>query len=159
MQNSGAVYLNRERLSEIESELNDLRFNKRKMIAEKIAEARAHGDISENAEYDAAREEQSLLEIKIAKLENLLSRVKIIDPSDMPEGQVYILSSVKVKDLTHNEEINMTMVSPEEADIEFDKIAVTSPVGQALLGKKVGDIVEVSVGNSKIEYQILEINK
>lgn len=159
MEQQGTVYLKRNRLVEIENELRDLKTNQRKAIAEKIAEARSHGDLTENAEYDAAKEAQSHLEMKIGKLENLLSRVKIIEPEDIPVDEVFILTSVKVKDLKHNEEITFTLVSPEEADFELDKISIVSPLGKALLGKKVNDIVNVEVPAGAIEYKILEITK
>ena len=153
------VYLKRERLVELENELIELKSTQRKIMAEKIAEARSHGDLSENAEYDAAKEAQSHLEMKIAKLENLLSRVKIITPEEIPDNEVYILTNVTVKDLTNGEEIKFTLVSPEEADFELDKISVISPLGKGLLGKKVNEIVKIDVGNGAIEYKILEISK
>ncbi len=159
MEQSGNVYLKRDRLAELENELRELKTAKRKEIALKIAEARSHGDLSENAEYDAAKEEQSHLELKIAKLEHTLSRAIVIDEGSMPEDQIHILSNVKVKDITYDEEITFELVSPEEADFEMDKISVISPLGKALLGKKVGDKVTVDVQNGVIEYLILEIFK
>jgi transcription elongation factor GreA len=156
---TGTVYLTRSRLTELENELIDLKTNQRKSIAEKIAEARGHGDLSENAEYDAAKEAQSHLEMKIGKLENLLSRAKVVNPEDIPEGEVAVLCSVQVLDLNYNEEITFTLVSPDEADFELDKISITSPLGKALLGKKVGDTVLVEVPDNKIEYKILKISK
>lgn len=159
MTNSEAVYLTKNRLIELEEELKILKTKGRKNIANKIAEARAHGDLSENAEYDAAKEAQSHHEMKIMKIENILSRVKIIAPEDMPDGQIYILSNVKVKDLNDNEEIEYTLVSPEEADFEENKISVISPIGKAMLGRKVGETIEVNVPVGIIKYKILEINK
>jgi transcription elongation factor GreA len=156
---TGTVYLKRSRLTELENELIDLKTNQRKAIAEKIAEARGHGDLSENAEYDAAKEAQSHLEMKIGKLENLLSRAKVVNPEDFPDGEVSVLCSVQVLDLKHKEEITFTLVSPDEADFELDKISITSPLGKALLGKKVGDTVLVEVPENKIEYKILKISK
>jgi transcription elongation factor GreA len=158
-QNTGAVYLTRQRLTEIENELIDLKTNHRKSIAERIAEARAQGDLSENAEYDAAKEAQGHLELKIAKLENLLSRVTILNPEDITADEVRILSSVTIKDMSIKEEITYTLVSPEEADFEMDKISVTSPVGKSLLNKKVGDIVTVEVPAGTVKYEVLEITK
>ena len=105
MEQSGTVYLTRDRLAELEKDLKNLKTNERKAIAEKIAEARGHGDLSENAEYDAAKEAQSHLEMKIGKLENLLSRVKVINPEELPNDEVHILCSVQVLDLSHKEEI------------------------------------------------------
>lgn len=156
---TGTVYLTRTRLTELENDLIDLKTNQRKSIAEKIAEARGHGDLSENAEYDAAKEAQSHLEMKISKLENLLSRVKVINPEEMPEDEVHVLCSVQVLDLKHKEEITFTLVSPDESDFELDKISITSPLGKELLGKKVGDVALVEVPENKIEYKILKISK
>lgn len=158
-QNTGAVYLTRQRLTEIENELIGLKTNERKSIAERIAEARAQGDLSENAEYDAAKEAQGHLELKIAKLENILSRVTILNPEDITDAEVRILSSVTIKDMSIKEEITYTLVSPEEADFEMDKISVTSPVGKSLLNKKVGDVVTVEVPAGTVKYKVLEITK
>lgn len=151
------MYLKRYRLVELENILRELKTTERRSIAEKISEARSHGDLSENAEYDAAKEAQSHLEFKIGKLENLLSRVQILEPEDIPVGEVYMLSSVKVKDLKMNEEITYTIVSPEEADFELDKISVLSPIGKALMGKKSGETIKVDAPAGIIEYKILEI--
>jgi len=159
MKPSDAVYLTKSRLVEIENELIRLKTNGRKLIAEKISEARSHGDLSENAEYDAAKEAQGHLELKIGKLEAMLSRVKIISPSDMPSNEVYILSVVKILDMKIKEESIYTLVSPEEADFEQDKISVTSPIGKALLGKKKNEVVEVQVPAGLLKYKILEISK
>lgn len=159
MKPSDVVYLTKSRLVEIENELRELKTTGRKYIAEKIAEARAHGDLSENAEYDAAKEAQGHHEMRIGKLEMMLSRVKIISPEDMPTDEVYILSVVKVRDMHLKEEITFSLVSPEEADFEQDKISVTSPIGKSLLGKKKNDIVEVQVPDGLIKYKILEISK
>ncbi|MBS1491915.1 MAG: transcription elongation factor GreA [Bacteroidetes bacterium] len=156
---SEIIYLTRSRLVELENELRELKTNARKRMAEKIAEARSHGDLSENAEYDAAKEEQGHLEMKISKLEEMLSRAKIVVPEELAEGEVTILSSVKVKDKSINEVITYVLVSPEEADFELDKISVTSPVGRSLMGKKVGDKFEVEVPVGKVKYEILEIQK
>lgn len=156
---SEIIYLTRSRLVELENELKELKTNERKRMAEKIAEARSHGDLSENAEYDAAKEEQGHLEMKIAKLEEMLSRAKIVVPEELADGEVTILSTVKVKDKSINEEITYVLVSPEEADFELDKISVTSPVGRSLMGKKVGDKFEIEVPVGKVKYEVLEISK
>jgi transcription elongation factor GreA len=155
---SNFVYLSKERLKEIEEEVKELTSNGRKKMAERIAEARAHGDLSENAEYDAAKEEQGLLELKISKLEDLLSRARIVDLSAMPKDQSHILSRLKVKNLNNEKILEYTLVSPEEADLEKGKIALTSPVGSALMGKKVGDVVHAKVPAGIINFEILEIN-
>ncbi len=159
MRSTDAVYLTRSRLTELENELRELMTAERKKMADKIAEARSHGDLSENAEYDAAKEAQGHLESKIATLENILSRAKVVNKEDIPNGEVYILTNVKVKDLGSKETIDFLLVSPEEADFELDKISVASPVGKALLGKKKGDKVEVQAPIGKIKYEILAISK
>ena len=159
MKPSDVVYLTKSRLVELENELIVLKTAGRKYIAEKIAEARAHGDLSENAEYDAAKEAQGHHEMKINKLETMLSRVKIISPDDMPSNEIYILSVVKVLDINLKEEITFSLVSPEEADFEVDKISVTSPIGKSLLGKKKNDIVEIEVPAGLLKFKILEISK
>ena len=123
---SESTYLTRERLVELEKDLHDLKTNGRKTVAQKIAEARGHGDLSENAEYDAAKEEQQHLELRIAKLEQTLSRAKIIEAKDLPNDKIYILSRVKIKDLKTKDEFEYLLVSPEEANFEANKISVTS---------------------------------
>lgn len=157
MSDQGFVYLTRERLLELEKELQDLKTNGRKEIANKIAEARAHGDLSENAEYDAAKEEQGLFELRISKLENVLSRARVIDVSQLPDGEVHILSTVKVKNLKTNKVFEYTLVSPEEADFQAGKISVTSPVGQGLMGNKVGNKIKVKAPAGLMDFEILEI--
>ncbi len=157
MSDQGFVYLTRERLLELEKELQELKINGRKEIASKIAEARAHGDLSENAEYDAAKEEQGLFEMRISKLENVLARARIIDSSQFVEGEVHILSEVKIKNLKTSKIFNYTLVSPEEADFQTGKISVTSPVGQGLMAKKVGDKVQVKAPAGLLDFEILEI--
>ena len=151
------VYLTRERLVEIEKELKELKTNGRKEIAEKIAEARSHGDLSENAEYDAAKEEQGLFELKISKLENILSRAQIIDTSKFNNDEVHIMSRVKIKNLKNKKTFEYLLVSPEEADFQAGKISVTSPVGKGLLGNKKGDKVNIKVPAGLLEFEILEL--
>lgn len=153
------VYLTRERLAEMEQELHELKTTGRKSMAAKIAEARGHGDLSENAEYDAAKEEQQHLELRIAKLELSLSRAKIIEARDLPNDKIYILSRVKLKDLANGEMCEYLLVSPEESNFERNKISVTSPIGKALLGKKGGDTVEITVPVGILHYEILEISR
>lgn len=159
MDQKGFVYLTRERLHELETELNGLKSNGRKNIAEKIAEARGHGDLSENAEYDAAKEEQQHLEMRIRKLEETLSRVKIISANDLPDDKIYILHTVKLKDINTKEVFTYKLVSPEEADLDNGKISVTSPIGKALLGRKVKEEIELNVPAGKLKYRILDIHK
>jgi transcription elongation factor GreA len=157
--NNGFVYLTRERLVELEKELHQLKVSGRKEIAGKIAEARGHGDLSENAEYDAAKEAQQHLELKISKLELTLSRVRILDEKDLPTDKVYILTIVKLRDLKTQKTLQYKLVSPEEADFEQNKISVTSPIGKGLLGKKVGDTVTIKVPAGELSYEIIEITK
>ncbi len=152
------VYLTQERLHELEMELKELKTNGRKEIARKIAEARAHGDLSENAEYDAAKEEQGLFELRISKLESLLSRARVIDKSQFDNGAIHILSNVKIKNLKTSKIVDYLLVSPEEADFQEGKISVTSPIGQGLIGKKVGDKAVVKAPAGIIEFTILEIS-
>lgn len=152
------VYLTQDRLLELEKELKELKTNGRKEIAGKIADARAHGDLSENAEYDAAKEEQGLFEMKISKLESMLSRARVIDKSQFADGAVHILSNVKIKNLKTAKVINYYLVSPEEADFQEGKISVTSPIGQGLMGKKIGDKAVVKAPAGLIEFEILEIS-
>jgi len=128
---SNFVYLSKERLKEIEDELRELKTDGRNKMAERIAEARSYGDLSENAEYDAAKEEQGLLELKISKLEDQLSRARVVDLSALPKDQVHILSKTTVKNLNNSKTFEYTLVSAEEADLEKGKIALTSPVGKA----------------------------
>ncbi len=157
--NNGIVYLTRERLVELEHELHELKLKGRNEIAAKIAEARAHGDLSENAEYDAAKEAQQHLELKIAKLEMTLSRARILEGKDLPNDKVYILSNVKLKDLKTKKILQYKLVSPEEANFEQNKISVTSPIGKGLMGKKVGETVTISVPAGVLTYEILEISR
>lgn len=157
MTDNNFVYLTKERLMELERELQELKTTGRKSIAAKIAEARSHGDLSENAEYDAAKEEQGLFELKISKLENVLSRARIIDTSQFSNDQVHILSAVSIKNLKTKKIVKYTLVSPEEADFQAGKISVTSPVGQGLLGFKVGDKVKVKAPAGLMEFEILSI--
>ena len=153
------VYLTRERLVVLEQELHELKTNGRRVMAQKIADARGHGDLSENAEYDAAKEEQQHLELKISKLEFTLSRAKIIEAKDLPNDKIYILSRVKLKDLKTDENFEYLLVSPEESDFEGGKISVTSPIGKSLLGKVKGESVEIQVPAGILRYKILDVNR
>jgi transcription elongation factor GreA len=158
MADANFVYLTRERIVEIEKELLEMKTHGRKSMAEKIAEARSHGDLSENAEYDAAKEEQGLFELKIAKIEDVLSRARVIDTSHFEEGKVHILSKVKIKNLKNNKIFDYLLVSPEEADFQEGKISITSPVGKGLMNTQVGDKVKVQAPAGILDYEILEIS-
>jgi len=157
--NNGAVYLTRERLVELEHQLHELKLKGIAEMAQKIQEARSHGDLSENAEYDAAKEEQQHLELRISKLELTLSRAQIIESKDLPNDKVYILSTVKLKDLQSKESVTYLLVSPEEADFEKNKISVTSPIGKGLMGKTQGERIKIPVPAGTLEYEILEITR
>jgi transcription elongation factor GreA len=157
--NSGKVYLTRERLIEMERELKELKSNGRKDMAQKIAEARGYGDLSENAEYDAAKEAQQHLELRIAKLEETLSRTQIIDTAGLLTDKVYILSLVRLQDMRTKQTIEYRLVDPEEADFEKNKISVTSPIGKGLMGKKQGEVVKIKVPAGMLEYKIVEIGR
>lgn len=156
---SDIVYLTAERARELEEELRYLKLHGRKEIAQKIADARSHGDLSENAEYDAAKQEQELHELKISNLQKTLAKAQIIKPEELPNDKVYILSKVKIKNITKNEEMEVILVSPQEADFEKNKMSVSSPIGKALLGKVVGDVVEITVPAGKLIYEILDISR
>ncbi len=157
MAESSFVYLTKERLVELEKKLKEYKTTGRKEIAAKIAEARAHGDLSENAEYDAAKEEQGLFELKISKLENVLSRARVIDPKEFPKDEIHILSKVSIKNLKTNKLYNYTLVSAEEADFQAGKISVTSPVGKGLMGHKPGEKIKVQAPAGILEFEILSI--
>lgn len=156
---SDIVYLTRERMRELEEEIRFLKIEKRKEIAEKIAEARSYGDLSENSEYDAAKEAQGMLEARIYKLEQTMARARVIDGSNLPADKVYILSAVTVLNHATKAKMEYIMVSAEEADVEQRKLATTSPIGKALMGKQVGDVVTVTAPAGKITLEILEIRR
>lgn len=155
---SDRIYLTRDGYNRLKDDLHLLISQTRKEVLEKIAEARSHGDLSENAEYDAAREEQSQLESKISDLESRLAAATILDPKQVKTDRVYILTSVKLRNLQSEDEIiEYTLVSSEEADSDLHKISVRSPVGKALIGKSVGEKVHISVPKGELYYEILEI--
>ncbi len=156
---NGNIYLTRERLTELELELKELRINGRRDVIQKIAEARGHGDLSENAEYDAAREAQAHLEFRISRLEETLAHARVIEAADLPNDKIYILSLVKLQDLKTKEVIEYRLVAPEEADFDKNKISVTSPIGKGLLGKKEGETVTITVPAGTLQYKILEISR
>ncbi|HTP78933.1 MAG TPA: transcription elongation factor GreA [Bacteroidota bacterium] len=156
---NGRIYLTREKMQQLEQELHELKLKGRAEVIQKIAEARGHGDLSENAEYDAAREAQAHLELKISKLEETLSRARVLESSDLPNDKVYILSLVKLQDLKSKEIAEYRLVAPEEADFDLNKISVTSPFGKGLMGKVKGDVVKIKVPAGSLEYKILEISR
>ncbi|KPU26618.1 transcription elongation factor GreA [Caloranaerobacter sp. TR13] len=153
------VVLTVEGLKKIEDELEYLKTVRRKEVAERIKHALAFGDISENSEYDEAKNEQAQLEERIAKLEGILRTARIIDDEDINLETVSIGTKVKVKDLEFDEEIEYTIVGSAEADPYEGKISNESPVGEALIGRKIGEIVEVQVPDGVIRYEVLEITR
>lgn len=156
---SQTAYMTKERMKEIEEELQILRTKGRMEVAKKIAEARSHGDLSENADYDAAKDEQGLLELKISKLSSLLANSQVISADEFPNDKVYILSKVKVKNVNNGKIIDYQLVSADEADFERNKISVLSPMGKALVGKSIGDKAEIKVPAGTTVLEILEIYK
>ena len=154
---SNITYFTKEGLKKLNDELHHLKTKGRADIAKQIAEARDKGDLSENAEYDAAKDAQGLHELKISKLEESISNARIIDESDINTDKVSILSKVKIENLNLKKEFQYTIVSEEESNLEEGKISIKSPIGMGLLGKKKGEIVSVNVPSGKIQFKIIEI--
>lgn len=152
------TYLTQAGYEKLKSEVEELRTNGRSDAARAIAEAREKGDLSENAEYDAAKEAQGLLEAKIADLESKLSTARIIDESMLDPNKVGVLSTVKIENIKVKKQVIYKLVPETEADLKTGRISVSSPVGQGLLGKAVGDIAVVRTPNGNIEFKILEIS-
>ena len=155
---AGVSYYTEEGLQKLKDELAELKSKGRTDIAKQIAEARDKGDLSENAEYDAAKDAQGLLELKIAKLEEVVGNARVIDESMIDTSKVSILSKVKIKNVKNGMEIAYTIVSEEEADLKAQKISIKSPIGQGLLGCKVGDIAKVKAPAGEMEFKILDIS-
>ena len=156
---SQIAYYTEEGLKKLKDELHQLRTVERPKISAQIAEARDKGDLSENAEYDAAKEAQGLLEAKIAKMEETISNARLIDESQLDNSKVLILSTVKLKNLAMNKEMKYTLVAENEANLKEGKISVDSPIGKGLLGKKVGDVAEIKVPNGTLKMEVLEITR
>jgi transcription elongation factor GreA len=156
---STVSYYTAEGLKKLREELEHLKSVERPKASEAIAEARDKGDLSENAEYDAAKEAQGLLEMKIAKMEEVLANARLIDESQLDTSKVLVLSTVKIKNKTNGMEMKYTLVAESEADLKTGKISVTSPIGKGLLGKSVGDIAEIKVPNGTLQVEILEITR
>jgi len=152
-------YYTEEGLTKLNNELDQMKNVERGSITAQIAEARDKGDLSENAEYDAAKEAQGLLELKISKLETALSNARVIDESQLDLSKALILSIVKIKNLSNGAVMEYTLVSEKEADLKLKKISVDSPIGEGLLGTSVGDIAEVKVPTGIINFEILEISR
>lgn len=152
-------YYTEEGLNKLKTELQDLKTRGRQEIARAIAEARDKGDLSENAEYDAAKEAQGLHEAKIAKLEEILGNARILDESTIDTSVVAILSKVKIKNIKNNAAFSYMLVAEEEADLKLGKISVGSPIGKGLLGKKVGEKAQIQVPAGVMEFEVLEISR
>lgn len=154
---SKVSYYTEEGLKKLRSDLNKLKDIERPKASQAIAEARDKGDLSENAEYDAAKEAQGMLEMQIAKLENTLANARLINESELDTSKVFVLSTVEVKNKANGVKMKYTLVAQSEADLKSGKISVDSPIGKGLLGKKVGEITTISVPSGKIELEILSI--
>lgn len=156
---SKVSYYTAEGLKKLKEELEYLKAVERPKASQAIAEARDKGDLSENAEYDAAKEAQGMLEMKIAKMEELYANARLIDESQLDTSKVLVLSKVKMRNVANKMEITYTLVAESEADLKTGKISVTSPIGKGLLGKSVGEIAEITVPNGKLQFEILEITR
>lgn len=154
-----STYLTQEGLDKLRKELDHLKRVERPAISQQIAEARDKGDLSENAEYDAAKEAQGLLELKISKLEATLSDAVVIDESKLDTDKVLILSKVKLKNQANGMEFEYTIVPENEADLKAKKISVESPIGKGLLGKKQGEVAEIQIPNGTVKFEVLEIGR
>ncbi|MGH8004272.1 MAG: transcription elongation factor GreA [Limisphaerales bacterium] len=159
MPDDGFVYLTREGKDKLEAEFKELKTVKRPELVRAIAHARSLGDLSENAEYHAAKEAQVHLERRISELEYQLSRARIIDGNNLPQGEARLLSRVRLLDLKSSEEEEHTLVNPEEADFDNGKLSIKSPIGAALLGKKEGETVEVKVPAGVLRYKIISVTR
>ena len=152
-------YLSAEGYQKLKDELKELTTKGRREVAQKIEEARSHGDLSENAEYDAAKEEQGLLEKRIAELEETLANSRVLDEKNMDNSKVYVLSTVTVLNKKTNKEVAYTLVSKDEADFNQGKISIDSPIGSALMGKAEGETVQVQVPAGTLELEIKKIER
>lgn len=156
---SNVSYYTAEGLKKLRDELQQLKDVERLKASKAIAEARDKGDLSENAEYDAAKEAQGMLEMRISKLEDTLAGARLIDESQLDTSKALVLSNVKIKNQTNGMELTYLLVADGEANLAAGKISVNSPIGKGLLGKSVGDIAEIQVPNGVIKFEILEITR
>ncbi len=154
---SKVSYYTAEGLKKLKDELNQLKDVQRPKASQAIAEARDKGDLSENAEYDAAKEAQGMLEMRISKMEEIVANARIIDESQLDNSKALVHSHVRIKNQTNGTEMNYKLVAQSEADLKAGKISVDSPIGKGLLGKKVGDIAEINVPNGTMKFEVLEI--
>jgi len=153
------TYFTQEGLDKLKAELDQLKSVERKKISAQIAEARDKGDLSENAEYDAAKDAQGLLELRISKLEDTIATARIIDQSKLDTGKVLILSKVRIKNKLNGMEMGYTIVPENEANLKEGKISVESPIAKGLLGKKVGDVAEIQVPSGKVQFEVIDISR
>ena len=152
-------YFTEEGLKKLKDELHHLKTHERSYISKQIAEARDKGDLSENAEYDAAKEAQGLLELRISKLEEVMSNARVIDESTLDMSKALVHSKVKIKNTANGSTMTYTLVAENEADLKAGKISVDSPIGKGLLGKKVGDKAEIKVPSGIMKFEIVEISR
>jgi transcription elongation factor GreA len=152
-------YYTEEGLKKLKDELHHMKTVQRPSISDQIAEARDKGDLSENAEYDAAKEAQGLLEMKISKMEGILSNARLIDDSNIDTSKVFILSKVKIKNVTNGMEMEYMLVAENEADLKAKKISVESPFGKGLLGKSQGEIADIHTPNGIVQFEVMEISR
>ncbi len=152
-------YYTPEGLQKLKDQLEELKTVQRPSISQQIGEARDKGDLSENAEYDAAKEAQGILEMKISKLQTVISNARLIDDSNIDNSKVYILSKVKIKNISNGMEIDYTLVAENEADLKAKKISVESPIGKGLLGKSEGDIADIVTPGGTMKFEIIEISR
>ena len=152
-------YYTKEGLNKLRDELNYLKDVERPKASNAIGEARDKGDLSENAEYHAAKEAQGLLEMRISKMDEIMANARLIDESQLDTSKVLVLSKVVIKNLNNQMQMNYTLVAESEADLKSGKISVNSPIGKGLLGKKVGEIAEVTVPNGALKFEIISIDR
>jgi transcription elongation factor GreA len=152
-------YLSQEGFDKLNDELRDLKTRGRREIAAKIDEARSHGDLSENAEYEAAKEEQAYMEKRISELENAMSNARVLDEKNVDASKVHVLSTVTVLNTKTSKEMKYTLVSPSEADFSLNKISMESPIGASLMGKAIGDVVSVTVPAGVLEFEVKKIER
>ncbi len=153
------TYYTAEGLQKIKDELQDLKTKGRADMSKQIAEARDKGDLSENAEYDAAKDAQGLLEMKISQLENTVAHARVLDDSNIDTSKVAILSKVSIKNVKNGMNVTYTLVAEEEANLKENKISIESPIAKGLLGKSVGDVTEVKVPAGIMEFEVVEISR
>lgn len=156
---SAVSYYTAEGLKKLKDELDQLKNVARPKASQDIADARDKGDLSENAEYDAAKEAQGLLEMRIGKLEEVYANARLIDESQLDTSKVLVLSNVKIKNQANGQEMKYTLVAESEADLKTGKISVTSPIGKGLLGKSVGEVAEITVPNGTLKFEVLEVSR